>query len=61
MSNSYMAVVGLHTELVWYNDLEHTVDSRLIALKKAKAVPLHAKKALWGSEGIAPTHARPRH
>jgi hypothetical protein len=46
MSKSYMAVV--HTDLVWYNDLEHTVDSRLIALKKAKAVPLHATKALGG-------------
>jgi hypothetical protein len=28
---------------------------------KAKAVPLHAMKALGGSVGIAPTHIRPRH
>jgi hypothetical protein len=30
-------------------------------LTKAKAVPLHATKALGGREGIAPTHSRPRH
>jgi hypothetical protein len=29
------------------------------ALVKAKAVPLHATKALWGKE--APTHSQPRH
>jgi hypothetical protein len=28
---------------------------------KAKAVPLHAMKALGGRGGIAPTHSRPRH
>jgi hypothetical protein len=28
---------------------------------KAKAVPLHAMKALGGRGDIAPTHTRPRH
>jgi hypothetical protein len=31
------------------------------AAKKAKAVPLHAMKALGGRGYIAPTHSRPRH
>jgi hypothetical protein len=26
--------------------------------KKAKAIPLHAMKALWGRGGIVPTHSR---
>jgi hypothetical protein len=29
-------------------------------MAKAKAVPLHARKALRGRGGIAPTHSRPR-
>jgi hypothetical protein len=29
--------------------------------KNAKAVPLHAMKALGGGRDIAPTHSRPRH
>jgi hypothetical protein len=28
---------------------------------KAKFIPLHATKALGGTEGIAPTHSRPQH
>jgi hypothetical protein len=34
--------------------------SELLILLKAKAVPLHAIKALGGKGGIAPTHSRPR-
>jgi hypothetical protein len=29
--------------------------------KKAKAVPLHTRKALVGTERIASTHSLPRH
>jgi hypothetical protein len=28
---------------------------------ESKAVPLHDMEALGGTEGIAPTHSRPRH
>jgi hypothetical protein len=34
--------------------------SELLILLKAKAVPLHAIKALGGKGGIAPTNSRPR-
>jgi hypothetical protein len=34
---------------------------RILVLLKAKAVPLHAMKALGGRGGIASTHSRPRH
>jgi hypothetical protein len=34
---------------------------RFMITKKAKAVPLHATKALVGRGSIAPTHSRPRH
>jgi hypothetical protein len=47
--------------------LERRVVNRVLALTiytksiKAKAVPLHATKALGGRGDIAPTHFRPRH
>jgi len=33
----------------------------LMGHSKAKAIPLHAMKALGGIGGVAPTHYRPRH
>jgi hypothetical protein len=33
----------------------------ILSNKKAKAVPLHATKALGWRGSIAPTHSRPRH
>jgi hypothetical protein len=35
--------------------------TQALCCEKSKAVTLHAMEALGGSEGIAPTHSRPRH
>jgi hypothetical protein len=44
----------------WYFD-EVNVHELIILVIKAKAVPLHAMKALGGRGGIGPTHTGPRH
>jgi hypothetical protein len=44
-----------------YNPVMKFYTERSIAFAKAKAVALHATKALGGRGGIAPTHSRPWH
>jgi hypothetical protein len=41
--------------------LTFVTEKKRCQLLKAKAVPLHATKALGGRGGIAPTRSRPRH
>jgi hypothetical protein len=44
-----------------HNEVRDGWIDTVITRSKAKAVPLHAIKALGGREGIAPAHSRPRH
>jgi hypothetical protein len=53
-SNSFICEI-MHVKQVSFS--LHSVCSKA----KAKAVPLHAMKALGGKGGITPTHSRPRH
>jgi hypothetical protein len=52
--------ISVVSEVLRATNEKMVVFSMLHATAEAKAVPLHATKALGGRGGIAPTHSRPR-
>jgi hypothetical protein len=49
------------TDMRTLNEAGIPIEFKMNVKDKAKAASLHAKEALGGKGGIAPTHSRPRH
>jgi hypothetical protein len=60
-SRNYNPHIHWRDNLKARNDYNFVFRAFWLEVNKAKAVPLHATKALGEREGIAPTYSRPRH